>query len=244
MTPKLTAPILFSTVWSAIPAIKPIDPTVTNTKTPSQKDFESEDGGNGGSDDAGYINITRITIPFHSDDPYCAIPPTPASIFASLDLHQLLSTLARLHRFPCTHASNSSVPALQQNVVPKPDASKLAAKALQQNVVPKPDASKLAAKVYYVTGAVVNLLCGDRDNMKESETLNLVASSSWTYDQHFEYALKKADSFYNMLQNLNFGIDSFNLRIYGVFTPVSISWVLYGARYGVFTEADERLLSD
>ncbi|KAL4591039.1 hypothetical protein LXL04_003987 [Taraxacum kok-saghyz] len=38
--------------------------------------------------------------------------------------------------------------------------------------------------VYYVTGPVVNLLCGDRDNM--------VASSSWTDDQHFEYALKKA----------------------------------------------------
>ncbi|KAL4584608.1 hypothetical protein LXL04_009212 [Taraxacum kok-saghyz] len=43
----------------------------------------------------GQINITRITIPFHSDHPYRAIPPTPASIFTSLDLHQLLSTLAR-----------------------------------------------------------------------------------------------------------------------------------------------------
>ena len=52
------------------------------------------------------------------------------------------------------------------------------------------------------------------------------------------------DSFYNMLQNLNFVIDGFNLRINGVFTAFAISRVLYGARYGVFTGADERLLSD
>ncbi|KAL4579550.1 hypothetical protein LXL04_015701 [Taraxacum kok-saghyz] len=48
-------------------------------------------------------------------------------------------------------------------------------------------------------------------------------------------------SFYNMLQNLNFGIDGFNLRIDGVFTAFAISRVLYGARYGVFIGADERL---
>ncbi|KAL4567885.1 hypothetical protein LXL04_023481 [Taraxacum kok-saghyz] len=68
--------------------------------------------------------------------------------------------------------------------------------------------------------------------------------STFTFHLQLTPLAGSKDSFYNMLQNLKFGIDGFNLRIYGVFTAFSISWILYGARYGVFTGADERLLSD